>query len=181
MVSTKPTTSQLAKKVCTRSRTIKQINEELRSSEVLVIDEILYDELKAYLDSPPLLPKYISGERKKDVRAAQAALQELDGYQHRVAAVQFSVAKVLQALSRLETIVRGVLLKRDFILQSMTKHASQDRIALVCPLLPRVRAEWEGLDKLCTIVHNRISDSKDSLKQQIKLDDNARWANKISP
>ena len=161
--------------------TIRKVNKQLKTSISLVVDDSLYSELEAYLNSPPVIPKHISASRKKDVKAAQEALQKLDSYQHRVAAVQFSVAKVLQALSRVETIVRAVLLRKDFITQSMTKHATLDRIALVCPLLAEKKTEWDGLDKLCQIVHSHLSDSKDSLKQQIKLDDNARWANKISP
>jgi len=169
-----------AKELKKHNGTIKKVNRELKST-TLDIDDNLYSELEAYLASPPVIPKHISASRRKDVKAAQEALQQLDSYQHRVAAVQFSVAKVLQALSRVETIVRSILLRHDFITSSMTKQASKDRIALVCPLLSRRRADWDGLDKLCQIVHGHLGDSKDSLKQQIKLDDNARWSNKISP
>lgn len=169
-----------AKELRKTNKTIRTLNRELKTDNLL-IDDNLYVELEAYLNSPPVIPRHISASRKRDVKAAQEALQQLDSYQHRVAAVQFSVTKVLQALSRVETIVRSVLLKEDFITSSMTKQGSKDRITLVCPLLAQKKADWEGLDKLCQIVHSHLGDSKDSLKQQIKLDDNARWANKISP
>ena len=172
--------SKRARELRKNNGTLKKINRELKS-ESLEIDDNLYVELEAYLNSSPVIPRHISASRRKDVKAAQEALQQLDSYQHRVAAVQFSVAKVLQALSRVETIIRSVLLKKDFITSSMTKQAALDRITLVCPLLAKRKADWDGLDKLCMIIHSHLGDSKDSLKQQIKLDDNARWANKISP
>lgn len=145
------------------------------------LDPAVITELGQYLSSVPLLPQQVSALKPAQVRKVQSILAELDAQQTRVAAVMFSTAKVLQVLTRLELVVRNALLRAELITERSTKPAVQNMIALVCPRLARIQLKWEGVERLSALVNNRLGDSRDSLRLQIKLDDNARWANRGGP
>jgi hypothetical protein len=159
-------------------KTIRQINKTLHTQQDFNLDPDVEAELQGYLCSSPLIPKYVSANNLQQVKRAQATLSEFDACLSRVVALQFDVAKAQQSLERLETIVRRILMGGGVLTDKITKMGATDTMAMVCPRLVDRLAAWQGLEKLCTLVHKRLSDSKDSLRLQIKLDDNARWAAK---
>lgn len=155
-------------------RTLQRRLEKKRSD--FAVDRTLLEELETYLKQVPILPKRISALQPTQVKKTQTLLSRLDAQQTRVAAVQFSVAKTLQVLARLDLAVRNVLLEVGVLTATSTNPSAARMVALACPLLAQYQAAWEAVEKLSALVANRLSDSKDSLKLQIKLDDNARWA-----
>jgi hypothetical protein len=158
---------------------IRGITKDLKQKRAdFSLDPTLVLELESYLKDVPLLPKHISALKPAQVKKAQGILATLDAQQTRVAAVMFSTSKVLQLLARLELVVRNALLRAELITERSTKPAVINMIALVCPQLARVQLRWEGMERLSALVNNRLSDSRDSLRLQIKMDDNARWANR---
>ena len=165
-----------------QSDLLKSLQRQLQKKrDDFAVDATLLTELEDYMQQVPILPKHISALRPEQVRRTQALLSKLDAQQTRVAAVQFSVAKMLQVLARLDLAVRNVLLEVGVLSATSTNPSAARMVALACPLLAQHQASWEAVEKLSALVANRLSDSKDSLKLQIKLDDNARWASKIGP
>jgi hypothetical protein len=174
----KPSIARVARSLVRKKKTLRLVDQKLEEDSALKTDGSLYAELEAYLEEAPLLPKRIDAESRATVRRAQRNLQELDALLSRVVFLQITVAKALKTLTRIEVIVRSELIKADFIRDSMTKHAIASRIAVAFPTLVSFQTEWTALEKLAALVHSRLSDSKDSLRLQMKLDDNARWASR---
>jgi hypothetical protein len=168
-----------ARSIVRKKKALRFVQERLAEEDsVLVTDGSLYTELESYLTEAPVLPRKISATDESTVRRAQNNLREVDSYLSRVVFVQIAVAKALKTLTRLEVIVKSELLKAGFLKDGMTKHAIDSRISVAFPKLVDFKIEWSALEKLAALVHNRLSDSKDSLRLQMKLDDNARWASR---
>ena len=163
-------------------RVVRQVNRSLANTESpLNFNPKLTGELETYLATAPLIPRYLDASKRKTVKKAQAVLSELDANLTRVATINFEVAKILQSLVRLEILVKRALLEVGRLSERVTRPAAAAVVSLVSPQLSDLTSEWTGVKDLCTIVHGRLSDSKDSLKLQMRLDEAARWAEKIAP
>jgi len=162
-------------------KVVRQVNRELAHTSTLAFNPKVVEELETYLTTAPLIPKYLDASKQKTVKKAQAVLSELDANLTRVATIQFEIAKVLQSLVRLEILVKRELLLVGRLGERMTRPAIAGVVGLVSPQLSDLQSDWNSAKDLCTIVHSRLSDSKDSLKLQMRLDEAARWANKIVP
>lgn len=160
---------------------IRIIKKKLLAKDYLKGDKRLMAELEGYLHVPIVIPRRLSSSNKKNVRAVQRAVAELDARQTRVAAIQFSVAKVLQTFARLETLLRNELIAASLITDSMTGPKQRIILGMASPELQMAAVTWEHLEKMVTIVSSRLADSKKACQLQIKLDENARWADKVAP
>jgi hypothetical protein len=164
-----------------RWEALDEIEDQLDRGNYIEGDKRLTKELEAYLKDPVVLPEKLDSSNKKNVRNMQKAVAKLDAQQSRVAAIQFSVAKILQLLERLEAIVRGGLLEAKLIDQSSTGPKQKVWIDRACPTLLEAKTVWLGMEKLTHIVNSKLVENKRSIKLQVTMDENARWADKIAP
>lgn len=164
-----------------KSKLLKRLSLRLESASELQGNPKLIEELELYLQEAPLIPRYINAQKRKTVNEAQRILSELDSKLTRVVTIQFEVSKIQQSLIRLEILAKRELLDLGVISDRMTRPAVSNVLSLYLPKLTEFENEWAAAEKLCTLVQQRLADSKDSLRLQMKLDDNARWAGKISP
>lgn len=161
---------------------LKPINKQLKSKKFYTKgDKDLVQELERYLTLPIAIPKKLDSSNRKNIRALQSSIAELDARQTRVAAIQFTTAKILQLLNRLETILRNDLILHNVLNDHATGPKQKIVVSKACPKLQEALSVWEGMEKLVSIVSNRLADSKKACQLQIKLDENARWADKIAP
>lgn len=165
-----------------RNKVIKRIQSKFKKRKTLLsLNQPFVKELHRYLKEPVVIPKKLDATNKKSVERIQESLAEVDAWQSRVALIQFDIAKVQQVLNRLETLLYTELVDSGFIQVSTTGPKQKVILSSACPTLQVAKTIWSDFETLCTIVNNRLSESKRTVHMQTKLDDNARWASKVSP
>lgn len=181
-VTKKPITVEVRfKRWKKRWEALEEIEDQLDSGNYIEGDKRITKELEGYLNDPVVLPEKLDSSNKKNVRRMQEVVAKLDAQQSRVAAIQFSVAKILQLMERLEAIIRGGLLEAKIIDHSSTGPKQRVWIDRSCPQLLEARTVWTGMEKLTHIVNSKLTENKRSIKLQVTMDENARWADKIAP
>lgn len=162
-------------------KALKKIESKLEKGNFVDGDKPLIKELEVYLKDPVVIPKRLDSSNKKNIRNMQEAVAKLDAQQSRVAAIQFSVAKILQLMDRLESIIRGGLLEAKIIDHVSTGPKQKVWIDRSCPSLLEAKTVWVGMEKMTHIVNSKLMENKRSIKLQVTMDENARWADKIAP
>jgi hypothetical protein len=165
-----------------RNEVVDGIVERLNSKpKYLKGSKSLEQELRSYLEDPVVIPSKLDSSNRANVRKIQKANAKLDARASRVASIQFSIAKVSQLLDRLEVIIRSELYKNRLLDVGSTQPKQKSTVNVVCPQLTEAQTVWKGMEHLCAIVSSRLHESSKSLHRQMKLDENARWADKIAP
>ena len=160
---------------------IRDILETLEAKEgMLVIKGTLMGEIRSYLSASKQIPKRICVDDRNSVNAAQEALHMLQARVDRVLTVQMSTMKVQQALGRLEVLARVELARVGAIGSKSTGTVVKQVIGLVLPELLVPQQRWLGLEKLCQQVLTYLGDAKDTVRLQIRLDENANWSRRYS-
>ena len=145
--------------------------------ERFVVDEDVIDELRSYLEVRPLLPKVLNHHKRKNVRAVQEGLMQMEARLDRCLAVQDEVRNQLRFFTRIEYEIKQELFKHGFITEKSSKPSTEQAVALAVPEFVCIKDDWKGLEELCRSLHKRLLDVKDTVKLMSRLDDNYRWAN----
>lgn len=152
---------------------IKQLKEN--EDQVTVPIETL-EELASYISTAEYIPKIVDVERIKSVRQAQSALQKLQANLDRVVAIHFQVRDRIGLCIRMETRAKAALIQSGIIPDKASGVAQQLILTAVLPELVERHQSWLEAEKRCSLVQKNITEAKDVIKVQTKLDDNVRWA-----
>ena len=159
---------------------IQAINQ--RARDLLDRDlEALMDEIRRYLEVGSLLPSVVSFESSKTVRKAQKALSIMGARLDRIVAIHHDAKRVLQIISMIEHQLIGYLTKHSILPIKSTGPQQNQTMFRLCPVLFRAKDQWSAVDSICTQAQQRLSSARESIKLQVKLDDNLRWAQERSP
>lgn len=181
-ITKKPKGYSSLEKWARTNEVVVAIHERLnRSRKYRAPSKKIIAELHLYVKKPILIPKKLDSSNRKNVRRMQRANSELDARASRVASIQFSIAKVLQTLERSEVLIKAELYRAKLLDITATQPKQKSTVAVICPALAESWVAWKGMENLCSIVSSRVHDSFKSLQRQVKLDENARWADKIAP
>ncbi len=161
---------------------LKAILQELggNSADKVEINPLLAGELRSFIDTKTLIPTRIEVADRRSVNQAQEALAELQGRVDRVLAIQSTVFKVKQALGKLEILVVKDLAEAGVITGKSTGAATKLMLGIVMPELAVIQQKWVVFEKFCLSVQNHLGDAKDTIRMQIKLDENANWNRRYS-
>lgn len=169
-----------AKPLRTRPAIAAVIAEMQKKTRILDGDLDLLSELRTYTSVKPLLPTIIDADAVETVRTAQRALNEIQGRFDRVATIFLDARRVSRTLSRLDILVRKELSKAGMISEKTSKPSAELLVSLVVPELAICQKKWAILEKSCDGVQRHLSDAKQTLQMQIKLDENLRWAQRAA-
>jgi len=160
---------------------IRAVLQELKKRQkMLDANPAIDQELSGYLSVQKLLPELLSADSRESVNQAQKALYELQGRLDRVAAIHFSVRKVLRGLSRLEVLVKRDLADAGVIAQKTSKPQTEVVISLTVHELTMYQSRWGHMEKLCIAVQKHLTDARENLAVQMKLDHNWQWSQRRS-
>ena len=160
---------------------IKAIVAEMETREQqLEVDPALAGELRSYTNTAALIPKRIEVADRRSVNAAQEALQQLQGRVDRVLAIQVAIFQMKRALGKLDTLVVKDLAEAGLITSKTSAAAAKQLVGIVVPELAIAQQRWNIFEKFCLAVQNHLGDAKDTVRQQIRLDENANWNQRYS-
>lgn len=163
--------------VRTKNASIASARAELEKRVAMLnIDRSVYAELESYLAVKALLPEMLTAEDRESVQKAQRALYELQGKLDRVAVIHLGARRIIRALGRLEVMSKSALADSGHITEKTSKPSADQLIALVLPELVSYQVDWAALLKMCDDVIDHLSNAKDVLKLQMKMDENLHWA-----
>jgi len=151
-----------------------------KQQELLDTSPEIDAELSRHLAIQKLLPELLSTEDRESVNAAQRALYEVQGRLDRVAAIHLSVRKILRGLSRLEIITRKDLADAGVINQKTSKPQTENIISITVHELTLYQSRWNYLEKMCTAVQKHLTEARENLSVQMKLDQNWLWSQRRS-
>lgn len=160
---------------------IRAVLQELKKRQkMLDANPAIDSELSGYLSVQKLLPELLSADDRGAVNQAQKALYELQGRLDRVAAIHLSVRKVLRGLSRLEVLVKRDLADAGVISQKTSKPQTEVVISMTVHELTMYQSRWTHMEKMCTSVQKHLTDARENLAVQMKLDHNWQWSQRRS-
>lgn len=154
---------------------IQGIVRQLVESTQLTVPPETIEELKGYLDTAKYIPKIVDADKIKSVRKAQYALQRIQATLDRVITIHFDVRYRIELLNRTEIAAKAALIRLGAIPEKSSGPAQQLVLTGVIPELMDFQYSWDDFEKLCGMVHKNLSDAKETLKLQIKLEDIIRW------
>ena len=140
----------------------------------------LVGELRSYINIAKSIPKRVTVEDKKSVIKAQEALQKAQAWLDRVLVMQFYIFRVTRALHKAEILARADLTAAGVISKSTSAAAAKVIMASILPELAILQEKWKALEKLCSAVQSHLGDAKDTMRLQIRLDENANWNRRYS-
>jgi len=160
---------------------VREVLGELeRKAEVLEIGGDLVGEVRSYMDVARWIPKRVNSGDADSVGRSQEAVHRLQAGVDRMMAVQMSTMKVVRALGKLEVLVRQELARVGVINGRTSGAGARQAVGLVVPELAIYQQTWESFEKLCGNVLKHLGDAKDTVRLQIKLDENANWTRRYS-
>jgi hypothetical protein len=139
------------------------------------------DEIRGYLFISDLLPTVVNFEQPKSIRKAQRALATIEARLDRIVSLHHDAKRVLQIISSVEYQTLSTLSRDRVLPEKATGPAQQQKINQLLPKLVTAKVRWQTLDQICTQAQQRLAAAKESIKLQLKLDDNLRWAQERSP
>jgi len=159
---------------------IRQVRQ--RAQEFLTTDlNAQKDEVRGYLAISDLLPTVVNFEKPKSIRQAQRALATIEARLDRIVAIHHDAKRVLQIISSIEYQTLSFLSRAKVLAEKSTGPAQQPTLNQLVPKLITARVRWQTVDQICTQAQQRLAAAKESVKLQLKLDDNLRWAQERSP
>ena len=159
---------------------IQQVRQ--RVQEFLTTDlNAQMDEVRGYLAISDLLPTVVNFEKPKTIRQAQRALATIEARLDRIVAIHHDAKRVLQIISSIEYQALSFLSRVGALAEKSTGPAQQQKLNQLVPKLITARTRWQTVDQICTQAQQRLGAAKESVKLQLKLDDNLRWAQERSP
>jgi hypothetical protein len=148
--------------------------------DLLLVRSELVGELRSYLRVAEKLPKRVTLGDAASVSRAQEALHLLQARVDRVLEIQTSSLKLTRSLGRLEILAKQDLARLGVFNPKTTGTAVKQVLEMVLPELVIAQQRWVGLDRLCHQVLQHLGDAKDTVRLQIKLDENANWSRRYS-
>ena len=146
----------------------------------VTVNPRLAGELRLYIDTKQLIPKRIEVADRGSVDQAQDALSQLQGRVDRVLAIQSTIFMVKQALGKLEILIVKDLAEAGLVNGKSSGAATKLMVGIVLPELAVIQQKWAVFEKFCISVQNHLGDAKDTIRMQIKLDENANWNRRYS-
>lgn len=160
---------------------IQSVLAELKSrAQILVIKEELVTEIRTYFMVAKNIPRTITASNSQSVEAAQEGIYMIQAHLDRVIEIQMSASKIVRALGKLEIMTRCDLARAGAITNKTSGSASKHTISLILPELAVYQQNWLMFEKQCQQLMQHLGDAKDTVRMQIKLDENANWSRRYS-
>ena len=159
---------------------IQQVKRKVREFLTVNLDAQM-DEVRGYLAISDLLPTVVNFEQPKSIRKAQRALATIEARLDRIVALHHDAKRVLQIIASVEYQTLSTLSRDRIVPEKATGPAQQQKINQLLPKLVTAKVKWQTVDQICTQAQQRLAAAKESVKLQLKLDDNLRWAQERSP
>lgn len=157
------------------------IIKEIEQNEAkLAINPTMTNELRSYANTSTLIPRHIEAADRRSVQQAQEALQQLQSRVDRVLAVQASILHIKRVLGKLEILVVKDLAEAGIVTSKSSGAVTKQLVGIVLPELAIHQNNWNAVERLCLAVQNHLGDAKDTVRQQIRLDENANWNRRYS-
>lgn len=166
------------------SDTTRQLIQQVRSrvKEFLATDlNAQMNEVRGYLLVSELLPTVVDFEKPQSIRKAQRALATIEARLDRIIAIHHDAKRVIQIIVAVEYQVLSTFSRDRLIAEKATGPAQQQKLNQMVPKLVTAKVRWQTVDQICTQAQQRLAAAKESIKLQLKLDDNLRWAQERSP
>jgi hypothetical protein len=145
-------------------------------SQMLEIKGELVSEIRSYFDVAKNIPKVISTGDARSVAGAQGGIHLIQARLDRVIEIQMSAGKVVRALGKLEVLARCDLARAGVINHKTSGAAAKQTLSLVLPELTIHQQNWLSFDRQCQQLMQHLGDAKDTIRMQIKLDENTNWS-----
>jgi hypothetical protein len=156
------------------------LDQMVERTEQLEVNSTMSNELRSYIDTASFIPKHIEAADRRSVSAAQEALQQLQSRVDRVLAIQAAIFSMKKTLKKLETLIVKDLAAAGLVTSKTSGAAAKQLVGIVCSELAIAQDRWTTFEKFCLAVQNHLGDAKDTVRQQIRLDENANWNRRYS-
>jgi len=128
-----------------------------------------------------LIPTVIASDDVDAVRKAQESVAKIESILDRIIAIHHDAKIALQGISKVESIVVSALVDAGELAKNASGPTQQRILTTYVRNLMVVKNEWAVIIDLCQQAQSRLGSALKSLKFQIDLESNLRWAQHRPP